>query len=124
MVKSIQNSYSLYLRLNGIIDDLTLVRNVLMTSTSTLLSCNQLHVAKAVFNQCIVRTFEESARNYVGDMELRLERALIYFTGLNADMGEVVLSTPFSYVVGKYFEEKYLSLMKQAYVADTEGKGF
>jgi hypothetical protein len=115
----IKDSNYLHRRLCGYLNDLELVRMILMTFNYPRLTCNQMNIAKSMFINTIVQVFEESASSYSTDIHLRLERALMYFTSLEEDKSEVVYSHPYSFIVGKYVEETYLKTMKQAYDYDT-----
>jgi hypothetical protein len=78
-----------------------------------------INKSKGILINCIVRSFEEAASSYYGDVEMRLERALIHFTTGNEDRSDAVYAHPYAFVYGKYVEESYLSQMKRAYDFDT-----
>lgn len=119
----ILDSMHLYKRLRGYDGDLNLIRHLQDRSDYPQLSCNMANKAKAFMSNCIVRCFEESASSFAGDMEHRLERALLHFTSYEDDQSEVVYAHPYSFVYGKYVEEAYLLQMKRAYDFDTIERG-
>jgi hypothetical protein len=112
-------SLHLYNRLKGYDGSLNILRTIMTFSDYPQLTCNMENKAKAMFNSCIVRCFEQAASSYFGDMQRRLETALLYFTGKDGDLWNVVYAHPYAYIYGKYVEESYLSQMKRAYDFDT-----
>jgi hypothetical protein len=114
---------ALYERLSGYSGDLKLINTVLVTSRLPSLSCNQSHIAKAVFERCIILAFEKSASGFVGDLEDRCFNALLFVTDPELMNGkpdmELVYRHPYSFIVGKYVEQSYLDAMKKAYDFDT-----
>lgn len=115
--RKIKYSLLLFKRLSGYDETLNLVRTIQGDHDYPQLSCNMVNKAKAMLINCIVRSFESAASSYYGDLEMRLERALIYFTSEDRDV-DAVYSHPYSYVYGKYVEESYLRQMKRAYDFD------
>jgi hypothetical protein len=87
------------------------------------LSCNQSHIAKAVFERCIILAFERSASGFVGDLEDRCFNALLHVTDPELMNGkpnvELVYRHPYSFIVGKFVEQSYIDAMKKAYDFDT-----
>lgn len=116
--RKIENSLLLFNRLRGYDESLNLIRKIQGDHDYPQLSCNMVNKAKAILNNCVVRSFEESASSYFGDLQRRLERALMYFTSEDRDVG-AVYAHPYAFVYGRYVEEAYLSQMKQAYDFDT-----
>jgi hypothetical protein len=116
--RKIENSLLLYKRLRGYDESLNLIRKIQSDHDYPQLSCNMVNKAKAILINCIVRSFEESASSYFGDLELRLEKALIYFSTGTEDRTGAVYAHPYAFVYGKYVEESYLSHMKRAYDYD------
>jgi hypothetical protein len=115
--RKIRYSLLLFNRLRGYDESLNLIRQIQLDHDYPQLSCNMVNKAKAILINCVVRSFEEAASSYYGDLQLRLERALMYFTAEDRDV-EAVYSHPYSFVYGRYVEESYLSQMKQAYDFD------
>jgi len=115
----IENSLLLYNRLKGYDESLNLIRKIMADFDYPQLTCNMTDKAKAMLINCIVRSFEEAASSYYGDMEHRLEIALLHFTGKIPEESDVVYAHPYAFVYGKYVEESYLSQMKRAYDFDT-----
>lgn len=116
--RKIEYSLLLFKRLRGYDEVLSLIRQVQYDFDYPQLSCNMENKAKAMFNSCIVRSFEEAASSYYGDLELRLEKALMKYSAGIDDKTDVVYAHPYAFVYGKYVEESYLSQMKQAYDLD------
>jgi len=114
----IKYSKMLFNRLRGYDESLNLVREIQRDHDYPQLSCNMVNKAKAMLINCIVQTFEEAASSYYGDLQMRLERALLYFTSEERCNPDVVYAHPYAFVYGKYVEESYLSQMKQAYDFD------
>jgi hypothetical protein len=117
--RKIKRSYFLHKRLRGYDESLNLIRTIQGEHDYPQLSCNMINKSKGILINCIVRSFEEAASSYYGDVEMRLERALIYFTTGNEDRSDAVYAHPYAFVYGKYVEESYLSQMKRAYDFDT-----
>jgi len=114
------NSLHLYRRLRGYDETIELIRLIQSQFDYPQLSCNMVNKAKAILINCIVRCFEESASAFSGDLQMRLERALLYFTAdVEGRNMEAVYAHPYAFVYGKYVEEAYLSQMKLAYDFDT-----
>lgn len=105
------------------LSSLDLIRQVQGRYDYPQLSCNMLNIAKAMLNHCIVRCFERSASAYAGDVQGRLERALLEFSAHDDGRIEALYAHPYSFVYGKYVEESYLSEMKMAYENDTKRSG-
>jgi hypothetical protein len=118
VARKIERSKLLYNRLRGYDETLNLVRKIQSDHDYPQLSCNMVNKAKAMLINCVVRSFEEAASSYYGDLQLRLERALLYFTREDVDQPDVVYAHPYAFVYGKYVEESYLRQMKQAYDFD------
>jgi hypothetical protein len=116
--RKIKYSLLLFNRLRGYDETLNLVRTIQDDHDYPQLSCNMVNKAKAMLINCVVRSFEDAASSYYGDIKLRLERALIHFTTGIEDRSDAVYSHPYAFVYGKYVEESYLSQMKQAYDFD------
>jgi hypothetical protein len=116
--RKIEYSLLLFNRLRGYDESLNLIRKIQGDHDYPQLSCNMVGKAKAMLINCVVRSFEEAASSYFGDLQLRLEKALMYFTSEDRDVG-AVYSHPYAFIYGKYVEESYLSQMKQAYDFDT-----
>ena len=94
-----------------------------MTHRLPTLSCNQSHIAKAIFERSIILAFEKSASGFVGDLQDRCFNALMFATSEELMDGKpnenLVYHHPYSYIVGKYVEETYTSCMNKAYDFDT-----
>lgn len=116
--RKIEESLLLYKRLRGYDVTLSLIRKIQSFHDYPQLSCNMVNKAKAMLINCIVRSFEEAASSYFGDMELRLEKALMHYTSTSEDKTDVVYSHPYAFIYGTYVEESYLRQMKQAYDFD------
>jgi hypothetical protein len=116
--RKIKYSWLLFNRLRGYDESLSLIREIQKDHDYPQLSCNMVNKAKAILINCVVRSFEEAASAYYGDLEHRLEKALIYFTSEDRGQVEAVYAHPYSFVYGKYVEEAYLRQMKQAYDFD------
>jgi hypothetical protein len=114
----IERSLLLFKRLRGYDEVLNLIRTIQSHHDYPQLSCNMVNKAKAILVNCIVRSFEESASSYYGDIELRLERALMFYSAGTEDKTDVVYAHPYAFVYGRYVEEAYLSQMKRAYDFD------
>jgi hypothetical protein len=118
MERKIIRSILLYNRLRGYDETLNLVNKIMADHDYPQLSCNMTNKAKARLITCVVRSFEEAASSYYGDLQMRLERALLYFTAEEVDCADAVYAHPYAFVYGKYVEESYLRQMKQAYDFD------
>jgi hypothetical protein len=115
--RKIKYSWLLFNRLRGYDESLNLIREIQGDHDYPQLSCNMANKAKAILINCVVRSFEQAASSYYGDLSMRLEKALIYFTSEDRDV-DAVYSHPYSFIYGRYVEESYLSQMKQAYDFD------
>jgi hypothetical protein len=118
MERKVVRSMLLYNRLRGYDETLNLVNKIMADHDYPQLSCNMVNKAKAMLINCIVRSFEEAASSYYGDLQLRLERSLLYFSREDVDCADAVYAHPYAFVYGKYVEESYLRQMKQAYDFD------
>jgi hypothetical protein len=119
-ISKINDSYILHKRLRGHLSDIEVVRYFLLTLNYPLTGCCSQTLSKDLFINCIVQVFEQSASSYSTDIACRLERALMYYTNfVNEDLSGVVYAHPFSFIIGKFVEETYLSIMKKAYDFDT-----
>lgn len=124
LVRKIEETNALYERLRGYSSDLRLINTALVTMDLSTLSCNQEHIAKAMFNGCIVRAFESSASGFSGDIEDRLCNLILYVTGLPVDDSQIdllqsIYDHPYSSIIGKFVEQAYIDVMKKAYDFDT-----
>ena len=123
LFRKIEETNALYERLCGYSGDLRLINTVLVTHRLPTLSCNQSHIAKAIFERSIILAFEKSASGFVGDLQDRCFNALMFATNeelMNGKPNEnLVYHHPYSYIVGKYVEETYTSCMNKAYDFDT-----
>jgi len=118
----------LYDNIKGYIDDTQLVNSLIgLTSSFPLLSCNQRDIAKGVIVNATVQCFEATASLFTGDIKDRIFNAIL----LNSDTSiigtkeilEAIYYHPYTYVIGKYVEESYISQMKQASERDTFNLG-
>lgn len=122
-IRKIEETDALYKRLKGFTSDLRLINTVLVTKGLPSLSCNQEHVAKAMFNGCIVQAFEKSASEFTGDIHDRLCNSIMFATSSPdesyVDLLNSIYDHPYSFIVGQFVEQSYIDSMKKAYDFDT-----
>jgi len=117
----IDATIALHKRLQGFSSCLTFIDVMLGLANLPSLSCNQEHVAKAMFNGCIVRAFEASASGFSGDTQDRLYNLMLITTRdpSDIDMVEVPYSHPYAFCVGRFVDDAYMDCMKMARLFDT-----
>lgn len=127
-ISRIEQAGALYNNIRGIVDDIQLVNSLIgLTSSSKLLSCNQRDIAKGVIVNATVQCFEATASQFTGDLKDRIFHAILENSDHSIigtkEILEAIYFHPYTYVIGKYVEETYISQMKQASERDTFSLG-